>query len=321
MQITRSYLSTFKVKNFNTILKRWMFRTGIDPFTYAVRLAVILILMVFFVTPMLWLFTAPTKTNDQMLELPALAIGSLNYIPTAWMHLMSYLNGIVLRWIMNSVNYVVLGLILSLITSIPAGFTLAVIRFPGRKILLWITLLVMLVPGDALVLPMYLELFYLRLIDTPWALIVPAASFPMGTYLTFQYFKSILPPDIIAAARVDGCSDFQLFTKIGLPLSKNIIGVLAFTNFAALWGNFFAANLLIDTVQYKTLPSGIGIILANCGAVLPAAMRCSIPPDGGMIARAEIALLGAISTLPVLIIYLLAQRLVIRGTTAGAIKG
>jgi len=124
MQTTRSYLPTHKAKNFNALLKRWMFRTGIDPFTYAVRLAVILILMIFFVTPMLWLFTAPTKTNDQMLELPALAIGSLNYIPTAWMHLMSYLNGIVLRWILNSINYVVLGLILTLFLRKQKAFLL-----------------------------------------------------------------------------------------------------------------------------------------------------------------------------------------------------
>jgi multiple sugar transport system permease protein len=308
------------MQTFNSQLKRWMFRTGIDPFTYGVRLAVILILVIFFLTPLAWLFIATTKTNDQLINLPSLAIGSLTWIPRAWMHLMAYLDGVVLRWVMNSINYVALGLILSLATSIPAGFALAVIRFRGRKILLWTTLLVMLVPGDALVLPMYLVLFYMKLIDTPWALIVPAASFPMGVYLAFQYFKASLPADVIAAARVDGCSDIQLFTEIGLPLAKNIVGVLAFTNFAALWSNFFAANLLIDTVQYKTLPAGIGIIIANCGAVLPAAVRCAVAPDGGVIQRAEIALLGVISTLPVLIIYLLAQRLVIRGATAGAIK-
>lgn len=297
-----------------------MFRTGIDPYTYLVRLAVVILLVIFFLTPMIWLFTATTKTNDQLMNLAPLAIGDFGWIPRAWMHLMSYLNGVVLRWIMNSINYVILGLIFSLATSIPAGFALATIRFRGRKTLLWSTLLVMLVPGDALVLPMYLVLYYMKLIDTPWALIVPAASFPMGVYLTFQYYKASLPADLISAAKVDGCSDIQLFTEIGLPLSKNIIGVLAFTNFAALWSNFFAANLLIDTVQYKTLPAGIGIIISNCGAVLPAAMRCATPPDGGVIARAEIALLGVISTLPVLIIYILAQRLVIRGATAGAIK-
>ena len=301
-------------------LKRWMFRTGIDPITYTVRLIIIVILILFFVTPLVWLFTATTKTNSQLLELPPLMPGSLSYIGKAWEYLMMFLNGIVLRWFLNSVNYVILGLILSLFTAVPAGFALAIIPFRARKLILWITLIMMLVPGDALVLPMYLELFYMKLINTPWALIIPAASFPMGVYLTYQYFKTNLPPDIIAAARVDGCSNFQLFGYIGLPLAKNIVGVLAFTNFAALWSGFFGATVLIDSAIYKTLPAGISIIVSNCGAVLPAATRCISPADGHTIARAEVALMGVVSTLPVLIIYLLAQRLVIRGATAGAIK-
>jgi len=297
-----------------------MFRTGIDPFTYAIRFIIIVILIICFFIPLAWLFIATTKTNPQLLELPPLLPGSLSYVGKAWDYLMMFFDGIVLRWILNSINYVILGLALSLFTAVPAGFALAVFPFRARKVVLWITLIMMLVPGDALVLPMYLELFYMKLINTPWALIVPAASFPMGVYLTFQYFKTNLPPDLIAAARVDGCSNLQLFRYIGLPLAKNIVGVLAFTNFAALWSGFFAATVLIDSAAYKTLPAGISIIVANCGAVLPAAMRCISPADGHTIARAEVALLGVASTLPVLVIYLLAQRLVIRGATAGAIK-
>lgn len=303
-----------------TWLQRWLFRTGIGPVTYAVRILIILLIIVTFLTPMLWLVTATTKTNMELTALPPFAVGSLDRLGHAWGNLMLFLNGVVLRWVVNSFQYTVLGLTLSLLTAIPAGFVLAVIKFRGRQTLLWITLIMMLVPGDALVLPLYMEMFYLRILNTPWALFLPAASFPMGVYLTFQYFKANLPPDIIAAARVDGCSNFQLFRYIGLPLSKNIVGVLAFTNFAALWSNFFAATLLVDSTNLKTLPAGINIIVANCGAILPTAIRCIMPADGTNIARAEIALLGVISTLPVLIIYLLAQRLVIRGATAGAIK-
>jgi multiple sugar transport system permease protein len=189
-----------------------------------------------------------------------------------------------------------------------------------RQPLLWITLLVMLVPGDALVLPMYLELFYMGLIDTSWALILPAASFPVGVYMVFQYYKANLPPDIIDAAKVDGCSYLEMFWYIGLPLARNIIGVLGFTNFAALWGGFFAAQLFIDNARLKPLPAGIAVIISQCGGVLPTTLRCILNPEGHTISRAEVALLGVVSTLPVLIVYTLAQRMVIRGATAGAIK-
>jgi len=297
-----------------------MFRTGVDPLSWLVRLAVIVLMTVFYIVPLIWLVTATTKTNPQLYELPPLAIGSLSYVKKAWDYLMQFYNGVLMRWILNSVDYVILGLALSISIAVPAGFVLAVIPFRLRQPLLWITLLVMLVPGDALVLPMYLELFYMGLIDTRWALILPAASFPVGVYMVFQYYKANLPADIIAAAKVDGCSDLQMFWHIGLPLARNIIGVLGFTNFAALWGGFFAAQLFIDNANLKPLPAGIAVIVSQCGGVLPTTLRCILNPEGHTISRAEIALLGVVSTLPVLIVYMLAQRMVIRGATAGAIK-
>jgi multiple sugar transport system permease protein len=301
-------------------LRHWMFRTGIDPMTWLVRLGVIIILGIFYAVPLIWLLVAPTKTNQQLAELPPLAIGSVAYVAKAWDYLMQFLNGVLARWIFNSFYYVTVGLILSISFAVPAGFALAVIPFKLRRALLWVTLLVMLVPGDALVLPMYMELFYMRLIDTQWALIIPAASFPVGVYLVFQYYKATMPADLVAAARVDGCSDIEMFWYIGLPLARNIIGTLAFTQFAGLWGGFFAAQLFIDNAVLKPLPAGIAIIVSQCGGVLPATLRCILNPEGHTIARAEIALLGVISTMPVLIVYALAQRMVIRGATAGAIK-
>lgn len=305
---------------FSSWLRHWMFRTGIDPITWLVRLGVILILSIFFIVPLIWLVTATTKTNPQLYDLPPLAIGSVSYVPKAWGYLMQFYNGVLTRWILNSIEYVSLGLILSISTAVPAGFVLAVIPFKLRQPLLWLTLLVMLVPGDALVLPMYLELFYMRLINTSWALILPAASFPVGVYMVFQYYKANLPADLIAAAKVDGCSYLEMFWYIGLPLARNIIGVLGFTNFARLWGGFFAAQLFIDNATLKPLPAGIAVIISQCGGVLPTTMRCILNPEGHTISRAEVALLGVISTLPVLVVYALAQRMVVRGATAGAIK-
>jgi multiple sugar transport system permease protein len=129
-----------------------------------------------------------------------------------------------------------------------------------------------------------------------------------------------MPADLVAAAKVDGCSDISMFWYIGLPLARNIIGTLAFTQFAGLWGGFFAAQLFIDNAVLKPLPAGIAIIVSQCGGVLPTTLRCILNAEGHTIARAEIALLGVISTLPVLIVYALAQRMIIRGATAGAIK-
>jgi multiple sugar transport system permease protein len=309
-----------KDNNYTVWLRHWMFRTGIDPMTWVVRVLIILILAFFYVVPLLWLLLAPSKTNAQLASLPWWQPGDLAYIAKAWGYLMQFLNGVMARWIFNSFYYVIMGLILSISFAVPAGFALAIIPFKLRRTLLWVTLLVMLVPGDALVLPMYLELFYMRLLYTQWALIVPAMSYPVGVYMVFQYYKAIMPADLVAAAKVDGCSEIDMFWYIGLPLARTIIGTLAFIQFAGLWGGFFAAQLFIDDAKLKPLPAGIAIIVSQCGGVLPTSLRCILNPEGHTIARAEIALLGVISTLPVLIIYALAQRIIIRGATAGAIK-
>jgi multiple sugar transport system permease protein len=312
--------NNLKPSAYNIWMRHWIFRTGIDPMTWFVRLGIILILAVFYVVPLIWLAIAPTKTNQELNTLPPLAIGSIAYIGKAWGYLMQFLNGVLARWIFNSFYYVTFGLILSVSFAVPAGFALAVIPFKLRRTILWITLLIMLVPGDALVLPMYVELFYMRMIDTQWALIIPAMSYPIGVYLVFQYYKATMPADLVAAAKVDGCSTLEMFWYIGLPLARNIIGTLAFTQFAGLWGGFFAAQLFIDNAVLKPLPAGIQIITSQCGGILPVAIRCILNPEGHTIQRAEIALLGVLSTLPVLIIYALAQRIIIRGATAGAIK-
>jgi multiple sugar transport system permease protein len=307
-------------------LKHWMFRTGIDPVTWLVRLAIILILGFFFIIPLISLLLTTTKTNREILDLPWYTIGNGNlmvgiaYIGKAWGYLMQFLYGVMGRWIFNSFYYVFMGLALSISFAVPAGFTLAIIPFKLRRSILWLTLLVMLIPGDALVLPLYLELFYMKVLYTQWALIIPAMSFPMGVYMVFQYYKAVMPADLVAAAKVDGCTYLDMFWYIGLPLARNIIGTLGFIQFAALWGGFFAAQLYIDDAKLKPLSAGIAIIVSQCGGILPVAIRCIENPEGHTIQRAEIALLGVISTLPVLIIYALAQRMVIRGATAGAIK-
>jgi ABC-type glycerol-3-phosphate transport system permease component len=141
---------------------------------------------------------------------------------------------------------------------------------------------------------MYIELFNLKMIDTQWALILPVASYPVGVYLVFQYYKAALPADLVASAKGDGCSDLQFFGYIGLPLVRNFIGVLAFTNFAIIWGNFFAANLFIDNTYLRMLPAGISVFISNCLAIIPGPIPCIHSPDHHYIGRAEVAVLGDI---------------------------
>ena len=286
---------------------------------FGLRWAVLLLFAAYFFVPLLWLVLATSKSAPQLLELKPLAFGSFQRIQEAWQRIIEYQKGEVLLWILNSVRYAIWALVLSLVTSIPAGYILAVARFPGRRLLLWLTLITMLLPPSALVLPMFMELNLFHLINTQWAVILPSAFFPFGTYLTYIYYASSLPPELLDAARVDGCSEAQLFWHIALPLATPVLGLLAFINFTTNWNNFFGPYVLLNDDRLFNLPVGLQQFVAATSALRPGFN----PSPGIMVGyqQAEAALFGLIMVVPVAIVFLFAQRYVIGGAFTGSVKG
>jgi multiple sugar transport system permease protein len=299
------------------IYSRWRYTIGIDPGSYVFRIIFLVLCFLFFGVPILWLFIAPTKTHSELVELPSMAIGSLQNVIDSWTRLANYNRGIMFLWAKNSVWYVAVALVLSIIVTVPAGYLLANVNFRFRKALLWATLILMLTPSDATVLPMYMELYLLKLINTPWSVILPAGLAPFGVYLTYTYYKTVMPRDIVDAAKVDGCSDMQMFWYIGLPLAQSVVAMLLFTQFAALWNGFFAASLFLERDKLKTLPVGIWVMAQQTGALNPN------PSAYGkvLLFRPDLALISVFTVLPVIIIFLLSQRLIVKAATAGAIQG
>jgi multiple sugar transport system permease protein len=286
---------------------------------FILRWGVLLLFAAYFFVPMLWLVLAPSKSAPQLLELPPLAFGSFQRIGEAWQRIVEYQDGEVLQWVFNSIRYALWALALALATCIPAGYILAIARFPGRRLLLWLTLITMLLPPSALVLPMFMELNLVHLINTPWAVILPTAFFPFGTYLTYIYYASSLPPELLDAARVDGCSEAELFWHIALPLATPLLGLLAFINFNTNWNNFFGPYVLLNDDRLFNMPVGIQQFVAATSALRPGFN----PSPGIMVGyqQAEAALLGLIMVVPVAIVFLVAQRYVIGGAFTGSVKG
>jgi multiple sugar transport system permease protein len=286
---------------------------------FGLRWAVLLLFAVYFFVPLLWLVLATSKSAPQLLELNPLAFGSFQRIQEAWQRIIEYQDGEVLVWAFNSIRYALWALVLSLGISIPAGYILAIARFPGRRLLLWLTLITMLLPTSALVLPMFMELNLVHLINTQWSVILPSAFFPFGTYLTYIYYASSLPPELLDAARVDGCSEAQLFWHIALPLATPVLGLLAFINFTTNWNNFFGPYVLLNDDRLFNMPVGIQQFVAATSALRPGFN----PSPGIMVGyqQAEAALFGLIMVVPVAIVFLFAQRYVIGGAFTGSVKG
>jgi multiple sugar transport system permease protein len=283
-----------------------------------VRWVVLLIFAIYFVIPIIWLVLAPSKETPQFSSLNPLAFGSFAQYITSWKNLMSYQNGEVFLWFRNSFFYVLFSLLGSLAIGLPAGYALAIMRFPGRSLLLWLTLITMLLPTSALVLPLFMELNVVHLVNTPWAVILPACFFPFGVYLTYIYYRSSLSSELIDAARVDGATEFEIFIQIALPLAQPLLGLLAFICFNANWNNYFGPYVLLNDDKLFTLPVGIQTVLGSTAALQP-----GFNPNPGAIhfGYAEAAVAGLVMIVPVVIIFLLSQRYVISGAFTGSVKG
>jgi multiple sugar transport system permease protein len=282
------------------------------------RLAVLLLFALYFGLPLLWLLLAPSKDQFAINKLNPLVFGNWATVLKSWNNINQYSNGEIWLWFRNSVIYAVSSLAIGLTISIPAGYMLAVVRFPGRKLLLWLTLITMLLPASAMVLPLFLELNVVHMVNTMWAVILPASFFPFGVYLSYIYYSSNLPVDLIDAARVDGCSELDLFRFIALPLAKPLLGLLAFINFTASWNNFFGPYVLLNNDKLFNLPVGLQTMIASTSAIKPG---FNTSPGLLKFQQADAAMAALVMILPVVIVFLLSQRYVVAGAFTGSVKG
>jgi multiple sugar transport system permease protein len=281
------------------------------------RLAVLALFAVFFIAPVLWLILAPTKTDTALVTSSPFSFGGFRNAWHAWQHLDAFSSHIYRRWIANSLIYSLSATAITLVISIPAGYGLALGKFPGRKLILTLTLIVMIMPAAALVLPIFLELNALHLIGSVFSVILPFSFFPFGVYLAYIYYATSMPSELLDAARVDGCGEWLTFRRVALPLAKPILALVFFFSFVANWNNFFLPYVVLaDSDQYP-ITVGIWDLLASTPSFNPAV------GGGGQsvnIFKPELALATLLAVIPVAIVFLVSQRALVRGTLGGAVK-
>ncbi len=270
----------------------------------------------FFFVPIIWLLLAPTKTDHQLVYESPFAIGTLGNLAHAWHEIFSFQDDALLSWLKNSAIYSLGGVGLALVSAVPAGYGLAVTQFVGRRALLAITLVVMIMPATALVLPLFLELNSVNLVGTAWSVILPFSFFPFGVYLTYIFFSSTIPEDLFAAARIDGCGEWAVFRRIALPLARPIVALVAFFAFVTDWNNFFLPFVMLPDSTKFPLQVGLEYLLSSTPSFNPAIGGAELP-----ILRPELALATIVAIAPVLIVFLFAQRRLVSGILAGATKG
>ena len=281
------------------------------------RFMILAAFAVFFIGPVLWLILAPTKADNALVTSDPFSFGNFHQVSLAWKHLDAFSDHIYRRWIANTLYYALSATAITLVVSVPAGYGLAIGKFPGRKLVLSLTLISMIMPAAALVLPIFLELNAMHLIGRAASVILPFAFFPFGVYLAYIYYATALPRDLLDAARVDGCGEWLTFRRIALPLAKPVVALVFFFSFVADWNNFFLPYVVLaDSDQYP-ITVGLSNLLSSTPSFNPAA------GGGGQsvnIFRPELALATLLAVVPVAVVFVLSQRALVRGLVGGAVK-
>jgi multiple sugar transport system permease protein len=211
----------------------------------------------------------------------------------------------VLPALRNSLVVAVSVVVLNLIVSIPAGYAIAKIRFRGRTASIYAILTTRFVPDIVLVVPFFLAISRLGLIDSLLSLIITylAITVPFTVYMLINYFES-LPDELDKAARVDGCSRLGVLLHVYLPLAApSVVAVVLFT-FLVSWNEFLFALMFTQTSASQTLPIVVATFTSDF-----------------TISFSFMNAAGVVAVLPPVIVALLFERYIVSGLTAGAIKG
>jgi multiple sugar transport system permease protein len=281
-------------------------------------LGVLAFAAIFFVVPIVWLLLESTRTGPQSQFGSPLGFGSFNQILLNWQLLFSGFLGQTGTWLANSALYSGSGVLIAVGLGIPAGYGLAAFEFIGRRPLLIATMIAMLIPSNALVLPLVLEAHALKVLSSPLAVILPYGLFPFGVYIAYLYFNTPRVHGLLAAARIDGCTEWQAFRRVALPLSTPVIGLVVVLDFIASWTNYFlpwAMYWAFDLPGRYPVTLGIAQQLMagpsyGGGLLRDLQLQTTAPPSVE-------ALLILVSCAPVIIVLLIAQRWIVSGRLQG----
>lgn len=208
------------------------------------------------------------------------------------------------RFIFNSLLVAGLVTLGQLITCSMAGFAFAKLRFRGNNAIFVLLLAGLMVPIQVTIIPIYIIMRQLGLVDSLWALILPWVTNVFGVFLLRQFFVS-MPDDLLDAAQIDGASIWRTFYQIALPLARPMLVALAIITFTNTWNNYFMPLIFINSWENMTLPLGMQSLSNVYGGGNVGAIMAGV----------------SLGVIPVLIIFLLAQKQIIEGMMAGSVKG
>lgn len=264
--------------------------------------AFLAVFVLFFLWPFYWMLAGSVKQLKVALQIPP------EWFPTkpTFANFQLLFNKFpVFHWLYNSLFISIVATILVVATSSLAAYAFSKITFKGSKWLFAAMIASMTIPHTVLLIPLFQMMNKLHLVNTHWGVLLPLVGWPFGVFLLKQFMQT-LPSELIEAAKIDGCNEWQTFCKVILPLSKPGLGVLAIFTFVSSWNDYVWQLIVLKDMNNFTLPVGVKV----------AQKVSELEINYG------VAMAGAvIATLPVLALFLYFQKYFTKGITMGALKG
>jgi multiple sugar transport system permease protein len=225
----------------------------------SVTLTVLTALMALYaLVPLAWLVINATKTQDGLFTSFGLWFDDGHF--ALWDNLrdtFTYDHGIYLRWLGNTLLYVVAGAGGATFLAVLAGYGLAKFDFPGRRAVFGVVIGAVAVPPSALAVPTFLMFSKLGLTDTPWAVVLPSLIVPFGLYLMWTFSAQAIPDEMLEAARVDGASEMRILFRIGVPLlAPGIVTVVLFSMVVTM-NNYLLPLIMLKNPGWYPLTVGL----------------------------------------------------------------
>ncbi|HEX6448191.1 MAG TPA: carbohydrate ABC transporter permease [Trebonia sp.] len=261
-----------------------------------VAFLVLLIVSLAWVVPLAWTVDTSLKPEAQTATIPP-TWSSPRWTIDAYLRVLD--NGNLSRWFLNSaVTSVVITAGTVLLASL-AGYALSRIRFRGRTMVFWLIMAGIMIPIEALVVPLFYEVNSLNMVDTYWGIILPQLASPVSVFIFKQYFDGI-PREFEEAAVMDGASQLRVYWRVMMPLSMPAVATVAILSFIASWNNFLWPLIAITGNTMMTIPVGLSTVQGAYG-----------------LQYAQIMASTVLAALPMLVVFGFFQRQIVEGVSGG----
>lgn len=253
--------------------------------------------------PVLWLVLAATKDVDALFNSDL--FGNFSLVENV-KNLFAMDKGLYGRWYVNSILYAVIGAATSAFISIAAGYAFDKYSFRHKEKLFGLVLAAVMVPQTVLALPLYLMASGTGLVNTFWAVFIPALFNPFGVYLGRIFSQGYVPDEVLEAARIDGAGDLGTYFKVALRMLGPGMVTLFLFQLTTIWNNFFLPMVMLS--DQKLYPVSLGLYQWNSSA--------TVSPE-----YYPVVIMGSLfAVLPLILAFMLLQRFWRAGMTAGAVK-